>query len=242
MGYLLPLPERTVHVYYTWNSEEPLERLAARDLQFLATSEGERYGRFVQEKDRRQYLLGKVLVRRALSLYFGGPPQDWVFRANDLGKPVLANGPADSHIHFNLSHTDGLVVCVLARDFDVGIDVENLNRKVNLDLAQRYFAPAEIAFLETIPSEQLGATFFRFWTLKEAYIKARGMGLSLPLDQFAFCLDDLQSPRITFEPSMQENADDWQFFLPETSSKEHQVAVATRSRREVDIRVSHMSS
>ena len=66
----------------------------------------------------------------------------------------------------------------MARDFEVGIDVENIGRSINLDLARRFFAPAEVAFLEQMPENQRQATFFLFWTLKEAYVKARGVGLS----------------------------------------------------------------
>ena len=138
MGIQLTLPEQEVHVWYTPATGELDTHVVARYLPLLAPIERKRHARFVQEKDRRQYLLGKVLVRKVLSLYVEREPEEWIFATNNLGKPVLANGPADSHIHFNLSHTDGLVVCAVAHNIEVGIDVENITRKVNLDLAQRY--------------------------------------------------------------------------------------------------------
>jgi 4'-phosphopantetheinyl transferase len=241
MGIQLTLPEQEVHVWYTPATKELETSLAAGYLALLAPIERERHARFVQEKDRRQYLLGKVLVRTVLSLYLERKPEEWIFASNNLGKPVLTNGTADSSICFNLSHTDGLVVCAVARNIEVGIDVENINRKVNLDLAERYFAPAEVAYLDTMPKERLHAVFFLFWTLKEAYIKARGMGLTLPLDQFAFCLENLQTPQITFEPAMRENPGDWRFYLPEVPSQDHQVALAARSENELAVKVTALT-
>jgi 4'-phosphopantetheinyl transferase len=241
MGIQLTLAEREIHVWYTLAAKELETDVAARYLALLAPAERDRHDRFVQEKDRRQYLLGKVLVRTVLSLYLKREPEDWIFATNNLGKPVLANGPADSSICFNLSHTDGLVVCAVARNIEVGIDVENISRKVNLDLAQRYFAPVEVAYLDTMPKERLHAVFFLFWTLKEAYIKARGLGLTLPLDQFAFCLENLQAPKVTFEPATGENPSDWRFYLPEVPSKDHQVAVAARSGNELTLQVAALT-
>src|SRR5207249_8661698 len=110
--------------------------------------------RFMQEKDRCQYLLGKVLVRTLLSRYVNKAPDMWLFSSNRFGKPVLANCPCEITPRFNLAHTDGLVACVVARDFDVGIDVESLGRSANLDIARRYFAPAEVAFLEQAPASE----------------------------------------------------------------------------------------
>ena len=232
-----PLPEHAIHVWYTLAARELEEVVAARYMALLPPQERDRHDRFVQEKDRRQYLLGKVLVRTILSRYLARAPHEWLFTTSRFGKPVLANGPAEPNLLFNLSHTEGLVACVVARDWEVGIDVENVGRSVNLDVARRFFAPAEVAFLEQVPEDQRQTTFFLFWTLKEAYVKARGLGLSLPLDQFAFRLDNPRSPTITFDPAMHEDSDNWRFFLPEVPSKEHQVAVAARCGKTKELAV-----
>jgi 4'-phosphopantetheinyl transferase len=223
-----PLPQHAVHVWYTLTPQELDHDLIARFRILLTPEERARHDRFVQEKDRRQYLVGKVLVRTILSRYLPRVPHEWIFTTNRFGKPVVANGAPESNLQFNLSHTEGLVACVVARDREVGIDVENVGRSVNLDVARRFFAPAEVAFLEQLPDDQRQASFFLFWTLKEAYVKARGLGLSLPLEQFAFRLEDLQAPTITFEPVMKEDPADWRFFLPAVPSRAHQVAVAVQ--------------
>jgi 4'-phosphopantetheinyl transferase len=223
-----PLPQHAVHVWYSLTPEELDHDLIARFRTLLTPEERARHDRFVQEKDRRQFLVGKVLVRTILSRYLPRAPHEWIFTTNRFGKPVVANGPPESNLQFNLSHTEGLVACVVAREREVGIDVENVGRSVNLDIARRFFAPAEVAFLEQVPDDQRQTTFFLFWTLKEAYVKARGLGLSLPLEQFAFRLENLQAPSITFEPVMKEDPADWRFFLPAVPSHAHQAAVAVQ--------------
>jgi 4'-phosphopantetheinyl transferase len=223
------LPENAVHVWYTLPpspAHEVGKELVARYGDVLTSEERARHDRFMQHKDRCQYLLGKVLVRTALSHYLPRTPDAWRFTANRFGKPVLANSPCEPAPHFNLAHTEGLVACVLSRDFEVGIDVERIERTVNLDIARRYFAPAEVAFLEQVPEGMRQQVFFLFWTLKEAYVKARGMGLSLPLEQFAFQLDNPQSLSISFEETMREDPAKWRFFLPDVPAPAHQVAVA----------------
>jgi 4'-phosphopantetheinyl transferase len=227
------LPENALHVWYTFAptrlaTNELDQHLIERYRALLTPEERAQHLRFMQEKDRCQYLLGKVLVRTVLSRYLLGAPDAWRFTPNRFGKPVLANSPCEPAPRFNLAHTDGLVACVVARDFDVGIDVENVGRSANLDIARRYFALAEVAILEQAPESERQRLFFVFWTLKEAYVKARGMGLSLPLEQFAFGLENLQSPTITFEPAMREDPAQWQFYLPDLPSPAHQAAVAAR--------------
>ncbi len=187
-----PLRRDGADVWYVLAPHALTDSQSARHLAGLPPEEIARYDRFMQPKDRCQFLLGKVLLRQVLSQYLpGSRPEYWRFTTNSYGKPVLANAPDGATVHFNLSHADGLVACVLSRDFEVGIDVENTGRPVNLDIVRRYFAPSEVAYLEQLHPDQQQATFFRFWTLKEAYVKVRGIGLSLPLEQFAFCLEDL---------------------------------------------------
>jgi 4'-phosphopantetheinyl transferase len=235
----LALPENAVHVWYarlpkTLAELEVHPGRAASYRALLASEEHARLDRFVQQKDRCQYLLGKVLVRTTLSRYLPCAPEQWAFATNRFGKPVLANSPEQPAPRFNLAHTEGLAACVVARDFDVGIDVENLGRSTNLDIARRYFAPAEVAYLEERPESEQHRVFFVFWTLKEAYVKARGMGLSLPLEQFAFDISD-QTPSIAFDPTMREDPTHWQFFLPTIGLPDHQAAVAVHCPKKTQI-------
>jgi len=232
------LPPDAVHVWYTLAPRPLAEEAVATYLALLTPEERARYERFRFEKDRRQSLLGKVLVRNVLSRYLPMPPEAWRFSATGNGKPILANSPSSWVPRFNLAHTEGLVACAFARDLEVGIDVENRERAVNLDVARRFFAPAEVAYLEQAPEQRRERIFLLFWTLKEAYIKARGMGLSLPLEQFAFTLGD--PPRISFEPAMKDDPASWGFFLPQVPSPVHQVAVAVQCERDVRIELLEM--
>jgi 4'-phosphopantetheinyl transferase len=222
------LPAHTVHVWYVLVPPEPEADLDARYHALLAPEERKRHARFMQEKDRRQFLWGKALVRTVLSRYHLLPPEAWTFGTNRFGKPTVDHAPADFGLRFNLSHTPGLVACALTRGLDVGIDVENFDRTVTLEIARRFFAPAEVAYLERLPVDRRQHAFFVFWTLKEAYVKARGMGLSLPLEQFAFELTNPQAPQITFDPAMREDPAGWRFFLPDVPSPCHRMAVAVQ--------------
>ena len=93
-------------------------------------------------------------------------------------------------LRFNLSHTDGLVVCLVAVEREIGVDVEHTARagSVGIEIAERFSSPSEVAELRSLPFADQRSRFFDYWTLKEAYIKARGLGLHLPLDQFSFHL------------------------------------------------------
>src|SRR5262249_50795126 len=117
---------------------------------------------------------------------------------------------------------------------DVGVDVEHVNRRlVGLELAERFFAPVEVAALRALAEENRGEHFFAYWTLKEAYIKARGLGLSLPLDAFAFQLDP-GCPRITFTERIADNPSAWQF-ARQRPGPDHALAVAIHRPGEMDL-------
>jgi 4'-phosphopantetheinyl transferase len=200
----------------------------------LSADELERMARFRFAADRLRYLFAHALVRTTLSRYAPRtPPARWRFRANAYGRPEIA-AEADAPegaapLRFNLSHTAGLVACVVARGRDVGIDVEHLwPPTFDLGIAAHHFARAERAGLEALPPEARRERFFAIWTLKEAYIKARGMGLALPLDRFAFDLDGLDAHaeiRVRFEPDMKDDEARWLFARLRPSSP-HALAVA----------------
>lgn len=151
--------------------------------------------RFVFERDRRAYLFAHGLVRHALSRHAPGiAPDAWRFAAGPYGRPEVA-GPANAPaLPFNLTHTEGLVACVVADaraaagGVAVGVDAETVDRPVAIELADHYFAPPEVRALRALPPARQRDRFFEYWTLKEAYLKARGLGLSCPLDRFWFVL------------------------------------------------------
>lgn len=206
------LPFRSVHVDLV--STGDAEAVAKREsyLPLLAPGEHERMGRLVFARDRHRFLLTRALVRTMLSRYAAVAPADWQFIANVHGRPEILNPPAGvPDLRFNISHTDGLIACAVTIGREIGVDVEHVNRRLTQDVAARYFAPSEVAHLRSLPAEAQDRVFFDYWTMKEAYIKARGLGLALPLGDFAFHFSPDGPPAITFEPSLPDDPSTWQF-------------------------------
>jgi 4'-phosphopantetheinyl transferase len=148
----------------------------------LSRDEQERADRFRIERARKDFVLTRGRLRILLAGYLGMTPQELQFRYGNQGKPVLEG---NSDLCFNISHTDGLALMAFATRRKVGVDVEKLSRKTEaMRLAQRFFSERETQALSSLCGDELQAAFFRCWTRKEAYIKAKGDGLSLPLHQF----------------------------------------------------------
>lgn len=156
---------------------EPVERL--RLASFLNKDEAGRAERFVFERDRNHFVVGRGRVRELLARRLACEPADVDFVYSKHGKPALASGT----LHFNLSHAHGLAALALSNDFEVGIDIERV-RPIEEGIAQRFFSPAELAGLNALPVKDQLAGFFRCWTRKEAIVKAIGEGLSRPLSSF----------------------------------------------------------
>lgn len=204
--------------------DSPFYRQAAGFEDLLDPWELERYRRFRNEKAALQHLMGRVLVRTTLSRYVDVPPAAWRFVVNAFGCPSIAT-PSGTGLTFNLSHTAGLVACAVTRGMDVGVDVERVRRHADIEkLARHSFAPAETASILAAPSEERHELFFAYWTLKESYIKARGMGLALPLDGFAFDISQ-PSPRVSFTEKCPDDPGRWAFFR-ERPTLEHRLALA----------------
>lgn len=193
--------------------------------------------RFRFEKGRHEYLVTRALVRTVLSRYADVDPYAWRFSKNAYGRPEIAAPQGLLQLRFNLSHTDGLIVCLVALDREIGVDVENMTRRgETVEIADRFFSPIEATTLRALPEASQRYRFFEYWTLKEAYIKARGMGISLPLEQFSFLLDTNQPVRIAFDPRLADDPASWQFqqFRP---TPRHQMAVAIRRKNEPDLAI-----
>ena len=202
-------------------------------LALLDTDERERNARFVLPARRREDLVTRAFVRSLLGHHVGVPAEALAFETNAWGRPSLLR-PAEPALSFNLAHADGLVVCLLACGTPasaaapavIGVDVENVVcRRPPLEVAADFFASEETAALGALPRMAQGRRFFELWTLKESYIKARGMGLAIPLDGFAFDLS--AGIHIAFRPEVDREPDAWQFALVEPTP-EHLVALAVR--------------
>jgi 4'-phosphopantetheinyl transferase len=158
-----------------------------RDRALLDAIESERRDRFVFDADRRDYAAAHALLRRMLCDQYGTDPTAWRFDAAPSGKPQIAGGFPDHRIDFSLSHTRGAVACAIADAAAIGVDVERIDRSGDVaDLARRFFSPAEARAVAAEASPRRRVRFIEFWTLKEAYVKALGAGLSHPLASFGF--------------------------------------------------------
>lgn len=157
----------------------------------LAPDEAARAERFRAPADPDGFVVGRVLARVLLAEALGLAPAEVPLRVDDRGRPHLAGaplgrGPGDGPA-FSLTHTRGLVGCALALRGEVGLDAEHTGRDTDVDrLAVRYFAPSERRFLDGLSPGERRRGFFAVWTLKEAYLKARGEGISVALSSFAF--------------------------------------------------------
>lgn len=211
--------------------------LAAYDA-LLSPDERKKRDRFRFPKDQHQCLVTRALTRTVLSRYVDVPPEAWQFVTNDYGRPEISTPRFASWLKFNLSHTNGLVVMLVARDREIGVDVENRKRNGELlAVADRYFSPLEVKALHALPLEEQLERFFMVWTLKESYIKARGMGLSIPLAQFAFELDRRDSNiAIRFDPRLGDDPASWQFSIL-SYGRRHTVAIGARRHQGDEVRL-----
>lgn len=159
--------------------------------ELLSREELERAARFRTGRPRTEFILTRGMLRCLTGSYVGIEPQQVSFRYSEYGKPLL-DGPFD--LRFNVSHTDGLALLAFVRTRDIGVDIEKIKAATDAKkLAERFFSDRERSFLESLSGEELHAAFFRCWTRKEAYVKARGEGLSLPLYQFDVSVAEKES-------------------------------------------------
>jgi 4'-phosphopantetheinyl transferase len=209
----LPLEAGEVHIWVAVVGEMPDDELSAQFDCVLTADERARHGRFFFEKDRRRYAVTRSLVRYGLSRYVPIAPSDWRFDATEFGRPIIANShPAIAGLTFNISHSDHVVLLGVTRDRQLGIDVEDLQRRTPLDVADGFFSPHEVLQLRSLPADLQPARFLDFWTLKESYIKARGKGLSIPLDQFAFDLSGEAGLRLSIDERLGDAPEHWTFW------------------------------
>jgi len=187
-------------------------------------------GRFVHDADRRRELATRATVRIVLSRYAEVAPGEWRFEAGPLGRPEIAS-PAGTRLRFNVAHTRELVTCAVTETADVGVDVESVAAHPDLSrLAASVMSDEEFAEFEHVADADRPARFAAAWTLKESYLKARGLGLSLSPRAAAF---DLRAPgaiRATFSAEAADDPAAW-WFASWDEPPGHVVAVALRTGR-----------
>lgn len=220
------LPAGEAHLWTLRPDDPAASALEERGWALMNADERVRHDRYAFEHSRREYRLTRALVRTTLGAYLGRDPREVAFTQSEHGKPSVVDG---GDLAFNLSNTAGLIVCLLARGRDVGVDVESIDRRVDArGVAHRFFSPGEVSDLFALPEERQVRRFLGYWTLKEAYIKACGLGLAIPLSHFTYRLDDDERVRaIEFVPERDDDPRRWQFAQPAVGPH-HLAAVALR--------------
>jgi len=176
----------------------------------LNDEEHARVARFKFERHRRESLATRALARTALSRYRETAAGEWQFTSNRQGKPAV---DPECGLSFNLSNSPGLVVCLVAEGVaEVGVDVESWERaKQIMELVPRVFSAREQEQLAELPDVEKLDRALSLWTLKESYIKARGLGLSIPLDEFSFVFSRAKGITLEIDERLGDDAGRWRF-------------------------------
>lgn len=179
----LALEHDEVHV---WRASLDSHAVQVQSLRrTLAASELRRAKRYRFERDRQRFIIARGLLRAILSLYVGIEPDQLRFRYGAQGKPRLARETGGESFRFNVSHSHKLALYAVTRNRELGVDLEYLHSDLaDVEIAELSFSPREVAALHALPAEVRKEAFFTCWTRKEAYLKAKGDGLTLRLDQF----------------------------------------------------------
>jgi 4'-phosphopantetheinyl transferase len=203
-GHLIPQQEPhkfrlaadELHIWYITAHGEYSHASCSALEACLNPQELNRYHRLTRPNVRRNFLLSRGCLRHLLGLYLDSPPRNLQFSLGPYGKPELVHGVGQPPLQFNLSHTQGRIAIALHRHQAVGIDIEQLRSVTYLDqLCRRCLTDQEAQTVLTLEDQPAQHRFLRYWTAKEAILKAVGLGLSYPMNQLevTLCTDDLPS-------------------------------------------------
>ena len=225
-----------VHVWYARTDDGADPSALAAALAILSPEERARCDAFSFARDRRAVALSRALLRRTLTRYAEIPPARWQFAANPHGRPEIAAPKTRPALHFSLSRAPGLAVCAVGLDPEIGVDAEDVTRsEFDPARADHALAPAEKDMLRALPPECRREALAALWTLKESYLKARGLGLTVALESFAFALEP---PRVSFDSRVDDDPAGWHFelFRP-TTPQQLAVSVRATNRRRPTVRL-----
>jgi 4'-phosphopantetheinyl transferase len=205
------MDKNTLQLWCAYPEDTAMQGAARASMDLLSAVELNRLHALRFDEHRREYLATRALVRTALSTCYPVAPSAWRFRANAYGKP--ATDPACG-IEFNISNCLGLVVCLVRQGGNVGVDAEPLDRADQiLELAPNVFSEQELAQLDRMGHGDRRMHALSLWVLKEAYIKARGIGLSLPLRNFSFFYGGQAGIQLQLDASLEDESGRWHFCL-----------------------------
>ncbi|MDE1992337.1 MAG: 4'-phosphopantetheinyl transferase superfamily protein [Rhizobiaceae bacterium] len=198
---------------WTWSLDAAPDT-AAGLTELLSPEELDRAARFVHDRDRLHFIVGRGRLRTILGRYLDTSPKALSFAYNAYGKPSIVSGDGTSW-HFNLSHSASLAALAVSDHYELGIDIEEIHF-LKEDIARRFFSHKEYLTLRALPAEAYLDGFYRCWTRKEAFVKAHGEGLSLPLDSFDVTFDWRTEPKLERLEGDPEAPSDWRILAIET--------------------------
>lgn len=185
--------------------------------------------RLAFEADRWQYLAAHVLLRSTLSSLAPVPPQEWVFAAAGAGKPEIVSPELSQRLRFSLTHTSGLVACAISSVDEVGVDAERMDATlVPPEVSERFLSGVEQSDVATLPAPHRVTRLFELWALKEAYLKARGDGLSRSPGDLTFGFGPSQPARLVSDAGVDDDPAAWRCHVERIGS-DHVLAVAVRA-------------
>lgn len=191
----------------------------------LSAEELSRYRRFRVPEAAHRYLVSHAMLRAVLSRYAEITPSQWQFVYGRHGRPEIAN-PAAPPLRFNLTHTEGLAACVVSCKRSCGIDAERLSERHDPGLiARKMFSDREYRQLHRLSGWARLEYFYERWTLREAYVKALGIGLAFPTRKLEFSINANGSITLAFAPDMRNDNRHWYFRLHRPTA-EHVIAIA----------------
>jgi 4'-phosphopantetheinyl transferase len=220
-----------VEIFEVATTDERCLRRSVDYLSILCDRERRRHDAFHFERDRHLYRVSHALLRQCLSHYHDIPPADWRFEEGTFGRPEIVARSGCPPLRFSLSHTHGLAACAVTLEMDIGLDVEAIDRDIDVaSIAEHVFSVQERQCLAACGGSEQRDLFFRYWTLKEAYIKAVGAGMTLPLQSISFRNVTGGEPRIDFEDAIDDLPDRWRFWQSRPSNGNlHRMALAIAS-------------
>lgn len=176
----------------------------------LTSEELERAKRFYFQRDHDRFIVTRGLLRIILGHYLNIEPSQLEFCYNSYGKPYIAGESGQNSLHFNLSQSYGVALYALCWGQEIGVDIERIDPKVEIEqISERFFTPREVANLRSLPKKKQTEVFFKCWTRKEAYLKAKGVGLSIPLNNFEVSLVSEKSTALLNTSCDSKKADQW---------------------------------
>ena len=214
-----------LHLWCAYPDDVLDEAMAEAYAALLSEDERTRLSAFHFARHRREFLTTRVLARTALSHYRPLSPAGWCFRIGAHGKPEI---DPDCGLRFSLSNSEALVACLIADAAEVGADIEPVLRAEEIvELAPSVFSRSELEELEALQAAERGDRALSLWTLKEAYVKARGKGMSIPLGSFSFRFGGEDGIRLEMDRSLDDDPRRWRFCLLDHAG--HRLALMVES-------------